>query len=50
MQAIYYYAGLSFSQIHQEDRARITWLRGLQLNPATPLADKISSALLKSKI
>jgi len=44
-QAIYYYAGLCFSQLEEEQNARTSWQKGLNLKIDGPLTAKISQEL-----
>jgi len=44
-QAIYYYAGLCFSQLEEEQNARNSWQKGLDLKIDGPLTAKISQEL-----
>ncbi len=46
-QAIYYYAGLSYRQLHQEAEAHAAFQAGLALGPETPLGKKIALELAK---
>jgi len=46
-QAIYYYAGLSYRQLHQVDEAHAALQAGLALGPDTPLGKKIALELAK---
>lgn len=43
--AIYYYAGLCFAQLEEEDNARASWQKGLNLKIDGPLTAKISDEL-----
>ena len=43
--AIYYYAGLCFAQLEEEDNARASWQKGLKLKIDGPLTAKISDEL-----
>ena len=45
VQAICYYAGLSLKQQWKDDAAQAVLKRGLKLDPASPIADKIRSEL-----
>ena len=47
VQAIYYYAGLSYKQISQPQQARTAWARGLALNPASDLGVKMQAELAR---
>ena len=44
-QAIYYYAGLCFSQLEEEQNARNSWQKGLDLKISGPLTAKITPEL-----
>ena len=44
-QAIYYYAGLCFSQLEEEQNARNSWQKGLDLKISGPLTAKITQEL-----
>ena len=44
-QAIYYYAGLCFAQLEEEQNARNSWQKGLNLKIEGPLTAKISEEL-----
>jgi len=44
-QAIYYYAGLCFSQLEEEKNARNSWQKGLDLKISGPLTVKITQEL-----
>jgi len=44
-QAIYYYAGLCFSQLEEEKNARNSWQKGLDLKISSPLTAKITQEL-----
>jgi hypothetical protein len=44
-QAIYYYAGLCFSQLEEEKNARNSWQKGLDLKISGPLTAKITQEL-----
>jgi len=46
-QAIYYYAGLSYRQLHQIDEAHAAFQAGLALGADTPLGKKIALELAK---
>jgi len=48
-QAIDYYAGLTYRQLHQPDEAAAAWRDGLALGAATPLGQKIAAELAKLK-
>jgi hypothetical protein len=48
-QAIYYYAGISYRQLKDNAQARVTWTRGRQLAPDSPLGQKIQAELTKLK-
>jgi hypothetical protein len=48
-QAIYYYAGLSFKQLAQLPQAKVVWGRGLSLDDASPLGEKIKAELANVK-
>ena len=43
--AIYYYAGLCFAQLEEEDNARASWQKGMNLKINGPLTAKISDEL-----
>ena len=43
--AIYYYAGLCFAQLEEENNARASWQKGLDLKINGPLTAKISDEL-----
>ena len=44
-QAIYYYAGLCFAQLEEEQNARSSWQKGLDLKISGPLNAKITQEL-----
>ncbi|MCX6934846.1 MAG: hypothetical protein NTZ01_01405 [Verrucomicrobia bacterium] len=44
-QAIYYYAGLCFAQLEEEQNARNSWQKGLDLKIPSPLTAKITQEL-----
>jgi len=44
-QAIYYYAGLCFAQLEEEQNARNSWQKGLDLKISGPLTAKITQEL-----
>ena len=46
-QAIYYFAGLSYKQLDQPDKARTCWQKGYKLNARKDVTEKISGELQK---
>lgn len=48
-QAIYYFAGLSFRQLKEADRAQATWAKGLEIDKESDLAKKIMLEMGKNR-